>query len=251
METNFSKSHRPTFRFGIMLGVLLVLIGGVLFGINLGYIPESFKHVLLSWQMIIILIGIMSLFGRNIFFGFFLILAGGLLLVPKLSVVFPGVFMDNFSRIYWPLLLSKAGILILIYIVIRRKKGSRREHKYYWGQNSIKHTIESDFSKTNTFSKGEYIVLEPEFRGGIIKTTFGATELDLRKTSLPERDTYLDITAVFSGIILFIPDEWKVISQIETAFGSVDDKRQVQDVDSSRRLILVGSCVFSGCEIKN
>jgi predicted membrane protein len=232
-----------------MLGVLLILIGGVLLGINLGYIPESFKQVLLSWQMIIVLLGLISLLARSIFWGLFLVFAGGLLLVPKLAMVFPGVFMDNFSKIYLPLLVSVTGLLILIAILIRRKRSNSWEK--HWEQHTTRQTIESDFSKTNTFGKGEYIVLEPEFRGGIVKTTFGATELDLRKTSLPEGDTYLDITAVFSGIILFIPDEWKVISQVETAFGGIDDKRQVQDVDSSRRLILVGSCVFSGCEIKN
>ena len=250
MEANFNTSHKSEFRFGIMLGVLLVLVGGILFGINMGYIPESFKQVLWSWQMLLVVIGIMSLFGRHIFFGLFLTFAGGLLLIPKLSVVFPNVFPDNLKLLYIPLLLSMTGIIILVYVIYKRKRGWKNEP--CCKKQTTKHTIEGDFSEVNAFSKGEYIVLEPEFRGGTIKTTFGATEVDLRKTSLPEGDTYLDITVVFGGVILYIPDEWRVKLQVELSFSGIDDKRRTSaSIDNSKRLILVGSCLFGGCEIKN
>lgn len=248
METN-NKSYRPAFRFGIMLSVLLILIGGILLGINLGYIPESLKWVCISWQMLLVLIGISAIFRRNVFSGLFLIFVGALLLVPKLSLAFPNVFAENFLQLYWPLLLSITGFFVLFHIIFKRKKGKRQVHCAK--QNTTKHTIEGNFFQTNTFSKGEYVVLETEFQGGVIKTTFGATELDLRKTSLPEGDTYLDITAVFSGVILLIPDEWKVISQVEAVFSGIHDKRKSTNTDSTKRLVLVGSCVFGGCEIKN
>ena len=250
MKTNCSTSHKSSFRFGIMLGVLLILISGVLFGINMGYIPETFKQVLWSWQMLLILIGIMSLCRRNILFGLFMKLAGCLLLIPKLSVVFPNVFPDNLNQLYIPLLLSMAGIIILVKAFYKRKRGDK--HGQCWNRHTSKQSINGDFSKVNTFGKGEYIVLEPEFQGGSIKTTFGATEVDLRKTSLPEGDTYLDITTVFGGVVLFIPNEWKVITQIEVVFSGIEDKRRASaSIDESKRLILAGSCVFGGCVIQN
>jgi predicted membrane protein len=85
-----------------------------------------------------------------------------------------------------------------------------------------------------------------------LKVVFGATEIDLRKTSLPERDIYLMIEAVFSGVVLFITDDWKVESQMECVFSGISDKRcATETINASKRLVLVGSCVFSGCEIKN
>jgi len=249
MDTNCT-TQKSDFRFGIMLGVLLVLIGGILCGINLGYIPENFKQILWSWQMLLIVIGIIALLGRNFSFGLFMILAGGLLLIPKLSIVFPAVFPYNLTQLYLPLLLSMAGLFILVHVLYKRKRGYKNEH--YCGKRTTKQSIEGDFYKVNTFSGGEYIVLEPEFQGGRIKTIFGGTEVDLRKTSLPEGDTYLDITIVFGGIVLCIPDEWKVVCQIDTSFSGIEDKRRSNvSADNTKRLILVGSCTFGGCEIKN
>jgi predicted membrane protein len=248
METN-NKPYKQAFRYGIMASVLLILAGGVLLGINLGYIPESLKWVCISWQMLLVLIGILSLCKRDVFTGLFLIFVGALLLVPKLSVAFPNVFPDNFVQLYWPLFMSIAGFLVLFNIIYRRKRGKKRAHCVM--KNKPKQTIDGDFFQTNTFSKGEYVVSEAEFKGGTIQTTFGVTELDFRKTSLPEGDTYLDITAVFSGVILHVPEHWKVISQMEIVFSGIADKRYATNPDSSKRLILVGSCVFSGCEIKN
>ena len=218
METN-GTTQKSSFRFGIMLGVFLVLIGGVLCGINLGYIPENFKQVLWSWQMLIIVIGIMSLLGRSTFFGLFMTMAGCLLLIPKLSIVFPDIFPDYLKQLYAPLLLSITGLFILVYVLRKRKRGDKNEQ--CWKQYAPKETMEGDFSKINKFSAGEYIVLEPEFQGGSIKTTFGATKVDLRKTNLPEGDTYLDIIVAFGGVVLLIPDDWKVISQIESSFSEI------------------------------
>jgi hypothetical protein len=57
---------------------------------------------------------------------------------------------------------------------------------------------------------------------------------------------------VFGGIVLYIPDNWKVESEIECIFSGIADERRFFDpATPSRRLILVGECIFSGCKIKN
>ncbi|MDR1886348.1 MAG: cell wall-active antibiotics response protein, partial [Prevotellaceae bacterium] len=77
-------------------------------------------------------------------------------------------------------------------------------------------------------------------------------ELDLRKAYLPEGDTLLNIEAIFGGISLFVPDNWLLDVQVESILGGIDDSRRITDViDTSRRLIIKGSVVFGGVEIRN
>ena len=261
MDTKVKKTHRVRHHTEIVVGVLLILLGGLFLIANFGPLPQL-KNVIISWQMLLIAIGILS-FRKHSFTGFCLILVGSFFLIPKLAEVFTESFFwvnNDFTSNYWAILLIAVGIF---WIVVPRKKWHRRceENVRFYHHHHRRHRcngedkqyeINGEFSKTTIFGSGEYIVLEPEFKGGEVKVVFGASEIDLRKTSLPEGDTYLKIEAVFSGITFLIPDNWNIESQIEYAFSGIADKRRVvMPVDSSRRLVLVGSCVFSGCEIKS
>ncbi len=255
IDTTVKKTCRPIYRTGIVFGILLILLGGLLISTNFGFMPDNINRIIISWQMLLVVVGILSLCKRHLFSGLCLILTGGFFIIPRLAEVFPDTFScvgSHFIADYWPVLLIEAGILIVIYWIFAPQRKFRKNHTHHHSPHNKKQfEINGEFSKSNVFGTGEYIVLEPEFKGGRLETVFGATEVDLRKASLPEGDTYLEINAVFSNITLLIPDEWKIISQLETVFSGIDDKRNIiESVDSSRRLILVGSCVFSGCEIK-
>ena len=257
-NTEIKKTRRPVYYTGIAFGVLLILFGGLLISAKLGS-GYDFNKIVLSWQMLLIVIGILCL-RRHPFSGLCLVIVGGFFIVPVLAEVFPDTFYfagENFISDYWGLLLIGAGILIVIYWIFspKRKINSwdyEKHAHFHCSKNGKKYELNNEFSKAHVFSAGEYIVLESEFKGGSVKVVFGATEIDLRKTKLPPGDTYLEISAVFSGVVLFIPDEWKVESQMECVASGISDKRRFfESADASRRLILVGSCVFSGCEIKN
>jgi len=103
------------------------------------------------------------------------------------------------------------------------------------------------------FGGCEQVYLDPVFRGGKISTLFGGVELDLRRTSLPEGDTYLRIESIFGGVEIDMPEEWLVELRSESIFGGFNDKR-LPPVDGSytegRRLIVSTSCIFGGGEIK-
>ena len=254
------RTRKSVHCMGVAFGILLILLGGLLISAKLGLTPDNLGRVIISWQMLLIVVGILSLFKRNVFFGLFLTLVGGFFIIPRLAEVFPNAFFwvnEQFISGYWSGLLVGAGILIVIYwLVVPHKKWHTwhghisHHHRGKWGKKQYE--INSDFSKANVFSSGSYIVLEPEFKGGEVKVVFGSSEIDLRKTALPEGDTYLEIEAVFSSVELLIPNDWYVETRIESVFSSVDDKRYAAEpVNVSRRLILVGSCVFSGWEIKN
>ena len=253
-ETSVKKTRKAFHSTGIVFGIFLILLGGLLLGKNLGL--PNLNNVIISWQMLLIAIGIFT-FRQNSFWGFCLILVGGFFIIPRLATVFPASFLwvgSDFVSNYWAILLIAAGIF---WIVIPRRKWKRWEENIRFYHHSCKregrpYTINGEFSASQIFSSGEYIVSEPEFEGGVVKAIFGSSEIDLTKTSLPEGDTYLKLEVIFSGVTFFIPNDWKIESHIESVFSMISDKRRIiEPANPSRRLILVGECLFSGCEIKN
>jgi hypothetical protein len=62
----------------------------------------------------------------------------------------------------------------------------------------------------------------------------------------------LDLHEVFGGITLTVPSNWTVKNDIDGVFHGVDDQRnnQVQP-DADKLLILQGSAILAGVEIKS
>ena len=253
MNTEMKKAHKKVHCTGIAFGILLIVLGGLLIGSRAGMLPENFSRIILSWQMLVIVIGILSLFKRSPFFGLFLLLVGGFFIVPRLAEVYPDALYwvdKDFISGYWAGLLVGFGILIVVYWLFAPHKKWRGN--YYHCCTPEKKLFTNGGFSAQVFGAGEYVVLEPEFKGGKVELVFGGAEIDLRKTALPEGNTYLEIKGVFSGVTLFIPENWKVETQIECVFSGVSDKRRsIGAVNADRTLVLIGSCVFSGCEIKN
>jgi len=165
------------------------------------------------------------------------------------------------------LLLIAAGILIISGKIFGTKWGcddwSRHNHRHhhhyrhhhrYQGPNDQKTwtTNSEGFSKNSVFGSGEHIVLDPEFKGGELNAVFGGISLDLRRTNLPVGDTVLDVNAVFGGITIYVPDDWYVETHLDAVFGGFQDNRLPKEpLDVTKKLIITGSCVFGGGELRN
>ena len=60
------------------LGAVAILAGLILLGVNVGFVPMTWKSIIFSWQMLLIALGVISLFGRESYVpGIILILVGG------------------------------------------------------------------------------------------------------------------------------------------------------------------------------
>jgi len=242
-------------------GLVLLLIGVLFLGYNFGIISYNVKEVIFSWPMLLILIGALNLFRRHLISGVVLILVGGFFLIPK---VVPGLD-GQFIHVYWPLLLIGAGLVILLQRIVNPRWGfeswTRDWHKYDHHHHYSHHsdyskwsgnTSTGGFSKNSVFASGDHIVLDPEFKGGELNAVFGGITLDLRRTNLPEGETLLDVNAVFGGITIFLPSDWYVETHLDAVFGGFQDNRLPKEpLDTSRKLIITGSCVFGGGELRN
>jgi predicted membrane protein len=265
MENNEMKnSFRSGRTKGLGFGVLLVAVGVIFLAVNAGLIATPLKWVLISWPMLLIVIGAAKIFKREYFTAAILFIIGAFFLAPKIIRAYPESFpgMDgNFTHTYWPLLLIAAGILLVLSKLFGKQWGFQdSDYKNCYKKAGNADGYISDYYKGRTgsfernaiFGGGEHIVLEPDFKGGEINAVFGGLTLDLRHTNLAEGTSHLEANAVFGGVTVIIPNDWYVETSIDAVFGGFEDKRIVkQPINTERKLLITGACVFGGGELRN
>jgi predicted membrane protein len=254
------KQYRPHKKRGIILGIILIVFGALLLLFNFGLLEKGIRSVILSWQTLVIIFAVLLLLYRHFFSGITILILGLFFLIPKLVAACPDTFGwlgDNFIETYWPALLIVTGILVIVRLFFPKlRKNNYASSRYYrkkkqcgCGDNC---NCNNGFDRNTVFGSVEEIILDPVFNGGDVNSVFGNVVLDLRKTTIPEGDTELEINCVFGSITLFIPDNWNISLNMDKFAGGLEDKRQIaNEVDYPRRLIINGAIVFGYGEIRS
>lgn len=233
--TSVTPAPRITGRL-IVGGVLILL--GLLFTLdNLGYVDAG--DVLDYWPVVLIVVGVVKVRhpqheGQKTL-GYILIAVGAFLL---LQIV---VFRD--IRVAWPFILLVVGGLLVWRALRRGGPGSDRVESPAGSQ--------SDFA----FMGGVHRVVEtPDFRGGSATAVMGAVELDLRGAKIVNSPAVLDVFALWGGIELTVPQDWKVDIQVVPILGGVENKARSMAPPAGgpeQVLIVRGTALMGGVEIKN
>jgi len=216
----------------LFLGLIIVAIGvSLLFG-QLGLeniFGFSFTYLLsLLWPLIIITIGLSIWFsGKNT--------AGLIISAIGLFFLLNTVLSINVWSLFWPLLLIAVGFLILF-------KGSVKA--------TADKSSEDFFSVNTVFSGSEKKVVSQNFEGGNVFTLFGGCDIDLRKAKLNPEGANIDLTVVFGGSKILVPEDVKVISEGSAVFGAWENKANSSTDKKVPTLRISGSAVFGGVEIK-
>ena len=168
MENEVKNSFRSGYSKGLGFGLFLLLLGVVFLGLNFGFIPHELRHVLISWPMLLIVMGIGNFFkNRHPFSGVILIMIGSFFIMPRVIEAYPAIFPGfngDFTHIYWPLLLIAAGILIILGKIFGPKWGwhdwnaewqnrNHRHHRHYRhsSRDYSNWTNPEGFSKNSVF----------------------------------------------------------------------------------------------------
>lgn len=245
METTYVHCKRRSKMKKFAFGLMVILTGIAFLGFNAGYFPTEYRHIVISWQMLLIAIGLINISDRNSFFsGSILIAIGVFFIIPK----FPG-FPANFVHVFWPVLLIFAGVMIIFkHMFFKRIHDKFRfEHRVHEFKNDSGYIEE-----TNIFGGSKQVVTTPFFKGGRISNIFGGTELDLTQTSLEGDNNILEIECVFGGVEIKAPADWNIKIEITSVMGGFKDKYNYapKTNDNGKLLIIRGSVVFGGGEIK-
>jgi predicted membrane protein len=224
-----------------IIGVILVMVGLFLVLRNTGFFPDFIDHVIFSWPMLLVAIGlVMTLGASEKTSGIIVMAVGGFFLIPM-------IFRETFHayNMFWPSIFIIIGVIFIF-----TKRGN-------WNKANLnsKGIIGDDFiDYVNVFSGGERQIVSENFRGGRISAVFGGMELDLTKAKLAPGRNDLEIACVFGGATLIVPDDWNILIEVTPVLGGFSDSRKLipgRMVDPAKQLVIKGAVVFGGGEIKS
>jgi predicted membrane protein len=237
METNskYSLDKRA------ILGIVLTIIGFLLLADNLGWMDHHLSHIIFSWPMLLILIGLLNIFKKNhTGFGIILITIGVYFIVPKIPYL---DIPSNYDSLFWAFILVALGIVFIF--------RSKKETHFCSGTEKFS----SDYiDEVNVFGGGEKKLTTNSFRGGKITSVFGGSNYDLLECKLADGKNVLDMVNVFGGSKIIVPNDWKIHVEVVSIFGGFSDKRRMinlSNIDNSKELYITGVAIFGGGEIKN
>jgi predicted membrane protein len=243
METNVQKPKRDSDTSNrFIIGILLVIAGFILILEKTTVLPAPIDNfiddIIFSWQMLLIVIGVITLAGSgNKTPGIVLIAVGGFFLIPDL-------FSDYFRsfNFFWPALFIVIGVVLLIN---SRRLGDRLHYSTGSKADMIDYV--------NVFSGAERQLITENFMGGKVTSVFGGGEVDLTRSSLAPGNNIVEITCIFGGTTLIVPESWNVIIDVTPILGGFSDGRKIgSDVirDTTRSLTVKGVVIFGGGELK-
>ncbi|MDO9511054.1 MAG: DUF5668 domain-containing protein [Bacteroidales bacterium] len=236
-----TQEHKQNGMLGF--GLIIITAGIILLFNRLGFIPYEIEHVLISWQMLLIVFGAYHLItSSSKMVGAVLVVIGIIFILPR-----TGLIDVDVHNLFWPVILITVGG-VLIYNHLNPEK--RKWHRTF-SDNEI--TSDEFFESTAIFGGGEKTITSKNLKGGSISCIFGGTKINLINAELDKGTAIVNLNLLFGGTEIIVPSNWKVTSQLTPIFGGVSDKRYINPSDqiTDRELILKGSVVFGGAEIKS
>lgn len=241
----------------VIAGVIIVAVGVALLLRNIGFLLPNW---LFTWPMILILVGIYTGFKHNFKNNSWLIVTGigAFFLIQKFI---PSLHLEPF---FWPLIIIAIGIM---YILNPGRK-SWTNQKQIGNDNTLVNnsstswqgftknkTVDSndEFKISSIFSGVKRNIITKNFKQGQITCIFGGAEIDMTQADMQEETSVIRLDVAFGGVEILVPANWVVQNEIQGMFHGVEDKRynNVASIDANKILILRGSCLFGGVEIKS
>jgi hypothetical protein len=93
------------------------------------------------------------------------------------------------------------------------------------------------------------------FRGGDLGAFMGGVVLDLTQAKLAGDRATIDAVAMWAGIEIKVPPDWRVVSEVLPLMAAFEDKTRpappVSEAAPSKTLVVRGVVVMGGIEVKN
>ena len=226
----------------VYLGIFLIAIGVLWILERLNFIPDAWEDIFISWQMLLIGIGVFSIIGGNKTTGTVLILVGSFFLIDEVYEI-----PRTIRQIGWPVIIISIGVIMLV-------THGRRKNEPFINTEKSKQGMDY-FDDFVIFGGREIFINSLHFVGGKTTSLFGGTEYDLRQAQLSENGALIECVSVFGGCSFKVPPDWTIKNEVTAVFGAFTDKRgstfgQIIS-NPSKTLIIRGFSAFGGVEIKH
>ena len=283
---NSTGNIKKTSRGKKWIGIFFLFIGFIMLSRQLGFFVPDW---VISWPMALILIGLIT--GSRHRFknpaSFILIVIGVIFLLDK---IFENVNFDNFA---WPMVIMAIGLYLIVgrrgshsnlrqfnepdknvptwdkRVYSETENPAELENHTTAGEATSEQKDEaSGDNKTNfdSFASSEdYLdtvsvfggvkknVVSRNFRGGEITTIMGGAEINFIQADI-HGTVVLDVTQLFGGTKIIVPQQWKVSSEMVALFGGIEDRRPVMPgaIPSDEKVLVIkGTSIFGGIDIRS
>ena len=245
----------------IVAGIIIMVVGAFLLFNKMGFFLPGVYPLIISWQTLLIAIGLILLFDKqqnHKSTGIVLIVVGTLFILPKISPLYGGGFII-------PIIIIAVGIGVIIKATTQKNENGDNET---WNSEHPQWSKQfSDFGNTETINRGGVVHKEYTFTGSkekwtqgklknvFIEATFSGVEIDFTQAELADdikTAAHIKVKSVFSGVILYVPEDWNIVIQKTGAFGGFTDNRpnRVLKIVSNKLVILELEATFGGGEIR-
>ncbi|MBN2669823.1 MAG: hypothetical protein JXR60_11420 [Bacteroidales bacterium] len=239
----YRKRSRHTSLSRLFAAIMFMGAGLLLIAHQTDYISDYLFHILFSWQILLIGIGLVSVTKRGgSMGGAIMILVGGVFLLPELIDI-----SLNMKKMMFPAILIGVGLIILFKGFDRWQGKMRR--RFSKGDYSDIDTIDAN----HIFGGGDYYITSNNFKGGKINCVFGGGKYNFRKAKLADGVQVLDVSMIFGGLEIHVPKDWEVKVEVDSIIGGFNYKHNEFDhteANPSGHLIIKGTAIFGGGELK-
>lgn len=144
-------------------------------------------------------------------------------------------------KLILPVILVAIGVSFIFKDVINSKVNNkvkelnreRQNIKEYWA----------------TFGGQDVNFANEEFQSCNLTAIFGGVKCDLREAIIKE-DSIINISSIFGGVSIYVPDNIKVNVSSIPIFGGVSDERKNITKDGKITIYINATCVFGGVQIR-
>lgn len=264
------KKDFTTLLVGVIFLCTGIFVGGTMLGIFNYTINFSGW-----WTLFIIVPALIAIAQGGFNIGNLVLLAVGVLLFLDAQSILPAFFS---WKLIVPLILIGIGLQILLGDVFKSNKKHKHQHKHHDFSNSTFNASTANsstgfsehhgkerpqaraFSAENS-SSGSYktasvlfggqdiVYGNEEFSGASLTAVFGGLSVNLRNVDLLD-ETTIQISAIFGGIDLFLPDNVRLITNVTPILGGTEIKYQSSKDPLAKTIYINGLASFGGVSIK-
>ena len=224
----------------LIVGIIFLLLGVYFLLSNLDLISFQLPDFITSWQVFLILIGLLLLASRErIGGGITLVAIGIVCLLPE----FFDITVEEIIQQFWPV----AFLIIGAVLLFRRSQEKKTINYFDDERNALAYLDE-----TAILGGNDRLITSNRFQGGRITTLLGGNEVNLVNARLADGQHELDIFTLFGSTELTVPRDWNVTVDVTTIVGSFEDRRHPPAdfvTDASKELIVKGLVLFGAGEL--
>ena len=232
--TNGAEPARLRITPHLVFGLLIILVG-VLFTLDNLHILEA-ERVFNYWPSALIVLGAAKLWQGRAEHGSGL--TGGLLMLVGVWLQLEVLdYVDQSIVSFWPLLLVLAGGALVWQGLTGRR-----------GRPGV--PDDATINAVAVLAGIERGSNAAAFRGGELTAFMGSCEIDLRQAAI-QGEAVIDVFAMWGGIDIRVPDDWRVIGRVTPIMGGFEDKTRPPRGAAVHTLVIRGFVLMGGVEVKN